>query len=332
MFDPQYRLTKYLSENLQRTALLSAALKRLPSKSPVRIKISRDALGCDIHSSTWIEGNILTLAQVVDLVDGKEVDAEVQQKTEVKNCINVLRWIMSHKTAPFTYKRVLMLHALMTKGLLPASRSGRWRKIQNYIIDSRRKIIFTPPKPNEVANRMRKLLTWLSRSKEEHAIVRSAIFHHEFVTIHPFVDGNGRMARALSQWILLQGKYDPIHSLGLDEYFAGDRAKYYQMIQETREMDGDYTYWIEYFALGLLRSVEKLSTRLSSMKMDGKEWTPKQRELIKLLKKRGISGSGDIGHAMNINRARVNQLITPLIAAGIVVKEGHTRSAQYMLI
>ena len=131
---------------------------------------------------------------------------------------------------------------------------------------------------------------------------------------------------------MLQGKYDPAHSLGLDEYFAADRAKYYQMIQETREMDGDYTHWIEYFALGLLSSVEKVSKRLRSVKMDGKEWTPKQRELINLLSKRGVLGSSDIGRAMNINRARVNQLISPLIAVGVVVKEGHTRSALYRAV
>jgi len=332
MFNPQYRLTKHLSENLERTGLLLIALKNLSLKSPVRLKITRDALGRDIHSSTWIEGNTLTLAQVTSLVDGKDVDAESLQKTEVKNCINVLRWIIDHKNTPFTSNRILQLHRLMTSGLLAADRSGHWRKVQNYVINPKKQVIFTPPKPNDVPKRMGDLLKWLSKSKEEHALVRSAIFHHEFVTIHPFVDGNGRMARALSQWVLFQGKYDPAHSLGLDEYFASDRTKYYQMIQETREMDGDYTHWIEYCAAGLLESIENLSKRLRSVKMDGKEWTPKQRELIELLNKQGVLGSGDICRAMNINRARVNQLITPLIAAGVVVKEGHTRSSMYRVI
>ena len=275
---------------------------------------------------------MLTLAQVAALVDGKDIDAESKQKAEVKNCINVLRWIIGHKSTPFTSNSILKLHAVMTKGLLAAGRSGHWRKIQNYVVNSKRQVIFTPPKANDVPKRMGELITWVSKSKEEHSIVRSAIFHHEFVTIHPFVDGNGRMARALSQWLLFQGGYDPAHSLGLDEFFASDRAKYYQMIQETREMDRDFTHWIEYYSLGLLQSIENLSQRLRSVKMDGREWTPKQRELIDLLNKRGILGSGDICRAMGINRARVNQLITPLISAGVVVKEGHTRSSKYRLI
>jgi Fic family protein len=275
---------------------------------------------------------MLTLAQVAALVDGKDIDAESKQKAEVKNCINVLRWIIGHKRIPFTSNYILKLHAIMTKGLLAADRSGHWRKIQNYVVNSKRQVIFTPPKPNDVPKRMGELLTWVSKSKEDHPVVTSAIFHHEFVTIHPFIDGNGRMARALSQWLLFQGGYDPAQSLGLDEFFASDRVKYYQMIQETREMDMDFTHWIEYFSLGLLQSVENLGHRLRSVKMDGREWTPKQRELIGLLNKRGILGSGEICRVMDINRARVNQLITPLIAAGIVLKEGHTRSSKYRVI
>ena len=275
---------------------------------------------------------MLSLAQVAALVDGKDVDAEFRQKTEVKNCINVLRWVMDHKKNTLTFARILALHAQMTKGLLPADRCGRWRRVQNYVINARRQIIFTPPLPKDVPARMRELLTWLLKAGKEHSVVRSAIFHHQFVAVHPFVDGNGRMARALSQWVLLQGGYDPAHSLGLDEYFAADRAKYYQMIHETHDMDGDYTHWIEYFAWGLFKSMEKLAERLRSVKTDEGEWTPRQRELLVLLNKRGVLGSGDICRAMNINRARVNQLISPLVAVGVVVKEGHTRSTRYRAV
>lgn len=332
MFNPHYRLTTYLSKTLEQTAVWASVLKNLLSKSPVRIKVIRDALGRDVHSSTWIEGNMLSLAQVAALVDGKDVDAEVRQKAEVKNCIAVLRWIMKHRKTPLTSARILALHAQMTKGLLPSDRSGYWRRVQNYVVNAKRQVIFTPPNPKDVLRRMGELLAWLSKTKQEHAIVRSAIFHHEFVAIHPFVDGNGRMARALSQWILLQGGYDPAHSLGLDEYFAADRAKYYQMINETHEMDGEYTHWIEYFAQGLLESIEKLAKHLRSIKTDGGEWTPKQRELITLLSQHVVLGSGDIGRAMNINRARVNQLISPLVAAGVVVRKGRTRSALYRVL
>jgi Fic family protein len=328
MFKPRYRLTKYLSESLEQAAQLSSALRRLSLKSSASIKIAQDALSREVHSSTWIEGNTLSLEQVTAIVDGKDVDAELQQTTEVKNYYRVMQWVIKNKEHVLTASKILGLHAQVTKGLLASNNMGQWRKIQNYIVNARHQVIFTPPSPSIVPLRIKELLSWLSKSQEEHAIISSAIFHHEFLTIHPFVDGNGRMARALSQWILLKGGYVQAHALGLDEYFAADRAKYYQMINETHEMDGDYTYWIEYFAQGLLSSIKKLSERLRSVKA-GREFTPKQRELLDLLKSQGILGSADICIAMKINRSRVNQLIVPLIAAGMVVKEGHTRSARY---
>jgi len=87
----------------------------------------------------------------------------------------------------------------------------------------------------KVKQKMNGLFTWLKECGKEHPIIRSAIFHHECVGIHPFIDGNGRVARAASQWLLFHDRYDPAWTLGLDEFFAKDRAKYYDMIQQTNE-------------------------------------------------------------------------------------------------
>lgn len=332
MFKPNYRLTKHLAGLLERSAAITMALKNVPASPRLRMRIMRDALGRDVHSSTWIEGNQLSLEQVAAIVDGKEVSAEPKQTLEVKNCVDVLRWIIKHKNTALTSPNILMLHAMMMNGLFPHDRCGKWRKVQNYVVNARGQVIDTPPTPKMVPPMMRELISWVAASSEDHVIVRTAVFHHEFVKIHPFVDGNGRMARALSQWILIQGDYDPSYSLGVDEYFADDKAKYYQMIRETNDMDRDYTYWIEYYAQGVLESLETLARRLRSIKTDGKEWTARQRELLELLKKKGIMGSKAICQAMEINRARVNQLIVPLISAGVVIKEGHTSSARYRAI
>lgn len=332
MFKPNYRLTKHLAGLLERSAAIVSALRAVPSSPKLKVKLIRDALGRDVHSSTWIEGNQLSLAQVAAIVDGKDVVAESKQKKEVKNCVEVLRWIIKHNYAALTSTKILMLHARMMNDLLSPDRCGKWRKVQNYVVNAKGQVIDTPPAPKMVPSLMRELIFWVAASSEDHAVVRTAVFHHQFVKIHPFVDGNGRMARALSQWTLIQGGYDPSYSLGVDEYFAADKAKYYQMIRETNDMDGDYTYWVEYYAQGFLEALEALSKRLKSIKTDGKEWTARQRELLELLEKEGIMGSKAICQAMGINRARVNQLITPLISAGVVMKEGHTSSTRYRAV
>jgi Fic family protein len=124
-----------------------------------------------------------------------------------------------------------------------------------------------------------------------------------------------------------------VWTLGIDEYFAQDRAKYYDMIQQTREMDNDYTYWIEYVAKGLLEAIQRVSKRIKeeTRKYQQITLTPKQNELLNLLEKNGTLGSAEICKQMKINRARVHQLIAPLVKGRIVTKEGTTRAVKYSL-
>ena len=334
MFKPLYRITPFLISCLEDISSQKAFVEQAGKRSSVKLNIARDSFNRSVHSSTWIEGNMLSLAQVAALSANKDVVAQQKQKLEVKNCIKALRWILQNKRSMPNQQKLLTLHKMMTQGLLPLSRCGRYRDVQNYIVNARGKVIFTPPPPTKVKQGVDQLFLWLKENSQEHPIIRSAIFHHEFVGIHPFADGNGRVARAFSQWILFQAGYDSIWTLGLDEFFARDRAKYYDMIQQTHEMDGDYTYWIEYMAKGLLEAIETVTKRIKQGHRQYKQstFTPKQNELLELLKKNEVLGSAQICQKMNINRARVNQLIAPLVKAGIVVKEGTTRAVKYSLV
>ncbi len=333
MFKPAYRITPFLISCLESIATQKVSVEQVGTKSPVRINVARDTFNRSVHSSTWIEGNMLSLAQVAALSADKDIVAQENQKCEVRNCIKVLRWILKNKNSILNHENLLKLHAMMTKGLLPEERSGRYRGIQNYIVNAKQKVIFTPRPPAKVKPGMSDLFLWLKQHDTEHPIVRSAIFHHEFVGIHPFVDGNGRVARAASQWLLLRDGYDSTWTLGLDEFFAQDQAKYYDMIQQTHDMDSDYTCWIEYIAQGLLESIQTVARRLKEGNRGGKPiaLTPKQKELLELLAKEGVIGSAEICKQMKINRARVNQLIAPLVKAGVVIMEGTTRAVKYRI-
>ena len=335
MFNPQCRITPYLVGVLEKIATHIGLIQQTDISLPLKISLQKDAVNRSVHFSTWIEGNELSLAQVAALSVNKDVAAEESQKKEVRNCLKALRWILQNKSRPLTEQRLLKLHAMMTEGLLPASRCGRYRDVQNYIVNAREVVVYTPPTPAKVKQRMRDIVTWLDKSQSDHPIIRSAIFHHECVAVHPFVDGNGRVVRVASQWLLFEKGYEPAHILGLDEFFAQDRRRYYDMLQQTHDLDGDYTYWVEYVAKGLFDSVQKISERLKKemRPVQGKRLTltPKQEELLKLLAGAGALGSTQICQKMNINRARVNQLIAPLVKAGIVTQKGKTRAASYVL-
>lgn len=333
MFKPTYRITPFLISCLERIASQKVFIDQTDKKSLIKINIANDSFNRSVHSSTWIEGNTLPLAQVAALAAHRNVTAEEKQKLEVLNCIESMRWVLKNKGSVLTRGGLLKLHAKMTQGLLQESRCGRYRQVQNFIVNARNKVIFTPRAPSKVGQSMDDLFLWLKQQGQEHVIIRSAVFHHEFVAIHPFVDGNGRVARAVSQWILFHEGYDPLWTLGLDEYFARDRARYYDLIQQTHDMDGDYTYWIEYIAMGLLEAIQVVCKRIKEGLYQHKQrsLTPKQNELLELLERAGVLGSAQICKQMKINRARVNQLIAPLVRAGLVSKEGVTRSVLYRL-
>jgi len=335
MFNPQYRITDYFVQCCEKAAAQIAFIQRADLKIPLQISLEREVVNRSVHSSTWIEGNRLSFDQVAALAANKNVIADGDQKKEVGNCIQAVKWMLDNRSKNLTEAKLLNLHQKMTKGLVKAKDCGKYRSVQNYIIDAKGIVIFTPPSPKKVKERMRDLLGWVKNIGDVHPVIRSAIFHHEFVTIHPFTDGNGRMARAAGQWLLFEKGYDPLHTLGLDDFFAADRKRYYDMIQQARDLDGDYTYWVDYIAEGLFFSAKEVADRAKSATRSRKKTqvtlTPKQEELLHLIDEYGTLGSAQICEYMKINRARVNQLIKPMVESGIVIKEGTTRAVKYHL-
>jgi cell filamentation protein, protein adenylyltransferase len=334
MFKPNYRITEYFLDCIEKIATLQTEIRKSHIRLPLLLKLQKEAFNRNVHSSTWIEGNQLSLQQVAVLNEQKDVRADESQKKEVKNYINALRWVIDHANQPIKESDLLRLHHLVTLDLVAEGKGGKYRKIQNYVVDGQQRVVYTPPLASEVPKLMRELLEWTTSKSEKNAVIVSAIFHHQFITIHPFADGNGRIARAVSLWILYQRKYDPVHIIALDEYFSSDREAYYLKIRQARELDYDLTHWLEYIAKGVLESLENTIRRVYQLAISPKKdvlLSAKQEVLIHFIKLNGGCGSKDIGAALKVNRARVNQLITPLVKAGIIRIEGKARTTKYFL-
>lgn len=183
---------------------------------------------------------------------------------------------------------------------------------------------------------MRELIAWLNASdtQKHHSVLTSAIFHHRFVSIHPFSDGNGRMARAAGVWILIKNGFKPHHILSLDEFFAENRNRYYMMIQQARKLDDDLTYWIDYVAEGAvetLKAVKKRSQSLRVKSVSDISLIPGQEEILRVLQGLFPARVAVLMKALTVSRARINQMIVPLIKAGLVVKQGESRATAYRL-
>ena len=201
-----------------------------------------------IHSSLAIEANSLTINQVKDVINGKLVIGPQKEIQEVKNAYNAYEKIK--EINPYSIKDLKKLHGIMT--FLTVDESGEFRKGNEGVFDGD-KCIFMAPKPEFVDSLMNQLFNWMKKSKEKvHPLILSSIFHYEFVFIHPFSDGNGRMARLWQNILLSQWKeifeYVPIESQ-IKKY----QNKYYKVINNCNK-NGNSNEFIE-FMLQMINEV-----------------------------------------------------------------------------
>ena len=153
-----------------------------------------------IHSSLAIEANSLSLNQVKDVIEGKVVIGPKKEIQEVKNAYNL--YSRFDKFDCYREKDLLVAHGILT--YLIDEESGKYRNHGEGVFDENR-IIFVAPPENMVPVLMRDLFDWLKNDKETPLLIKSCIFHYEFIFIHPFGDGNGRTARFWQNLLLSNG-------------------------------------------------------------------------------------------------------------------------------
>jgi Fic family protein len=150
------------------------------------------------YASTTIEGSTLSLQEVRQVAEGGRPLRPQKHIQMVRNYLDAVRWIrQKEKQKTIVEKDILRLHRIIGGDALDDGPVGQYRKIQVYVGDH------TPPVCSKVAPLMKEFTRWLNNDAQQyHPVVSSAMAHFEIATIHPFRDGNGRVARALALWEL----------------------------------------------------------------------------------------------------------------------------------
>ena len=205
-----------------------------------------------VHSSLKIEANSMSLENVRDILNGKSVEGPVNEITEVKNAFKAYEEL--DNINPFSLIDLKKLHGIMTKNII--KESGSFRK-RNEGVFSNGKCIFMAPSPNMVSDLMKDLFFWLKSSKKDiHPLISSSVFHYEFVFIHPFTDGNGRMARLWQTLIL--SKWKPIFKyIPIESQIENYQEDYYNAISICHK-NGDSTYFIEFMLEMINESINEI--------------------------------------------------------------------------
>lgn len=336
MYKPTFRITPYLLNLVDEASYIRSWIDHAPLQVSWLPVLQKEARAKTAHYSTSIEGNLLTLAQVRALDRGEKIGAVKNQEAEVTNYLKAMRWIENNAEDDLDEKCILHLHRILTKDLLPEEKCGKYKEKQNFIIDENGIKVFTPPSPQETPHLVAELVEWLHarETKMLHCLPVCAIFHHRLVSIHPFSDGNGRLARALGTMILFKRDYDLHHIFSLDEFFASNRKRYYQKLQQVRGLDGDMTYWIEYAAEGVVQTLKNVKKRVEDLQVMASHpvhLSTRQEEALRMLRDSPSLRVNEFQERLNITRSRVNQILTPLIKSGLVTKEGESRATSYKL-
>ncbi len=193
-----------------------------------------------IHSSLRIEANSLTLGQVRDVINGHTVLGSGKEIQEVKNAYAAYEEIP--KVNPYKLNDLKRLHGVMTKYLV--DESGVFRKGEEGVFNGD-KCIFMAPPARFVPEQMENLFKWISTNKNNvHPLILSAVFHYEFVFIHPFSDGNGRMAR-LWHTILLYSWKPIFEFIPIESQIEKFQDGYYEAIADCH-IDGKSNKFIEF--------------------------------------------------------------------------------------
>lgn len=210
-----------------------------------------------IHSSLKIEANSLSLGQVRDVINGKTVLGERKEIQEVKNAYAAYEKFS--EIHPYSIRDLKKFHGIMTKYVV--GESGDFRRGEEGVFHGDRCIFMAPP-ARLVPQLMEDLFDWMNKAKQDvHPLILSSVFHYEFVFIHPFSDGNGRMARLWHSAILSQWKpifeYIPIESQ-IEKF----QDKYYEAIAQCH-VDGASTLFIAFMLSQIDQILDTVSVQIS---------------------------------------------------------------------
>ncbi|MFC1654018.1 Fic family protein [Patescibacteria group bacterium] len=325
-------------------------------------KFREDALSRTVHHGTHLEGNELSLEQAQRLVRVEATTSSVAAERagvvgrdrdvqEVINYRRVMDW-MDHKikgkesVKKYTEKMFKEVHKLTMHRILADDQVGEYRKVDVVVRNSKtNEISFRPPSFIEVPYQIEAFFEWLNgeEGREHHPVIRAGIAHYELVRIHPFVDGNGRAARAMSLMVLYSEGYDVKRFFSLEEYYDKNAASYYQALQSVGDSEHfDLTYWLEYYSMGLAvdldrvkHQVLKISKDMGLKKKLGKQVALSERQ-IKILESMqnsdGIIRSSELDKMFpDISVDTILRDLKDLINKGLIKKKGKTKGAFYQL-
>lgn len=265
-------LTSILEEVGRKQGLLYGRLSSLGFDS--KLKAMAENLTHDVVCSSEIEGIRMNMDDVRSSITRKLGIENVRQTAPshyVDSVVSVMLDAVGHYGQPLTKEKICAWQAaFFPSGYSDGSHIevGRYRTHEEHIVSGmfgRERIHYVTPSPERLDAEMEKFLDWFNGTENVSYVVRSAIAHFWFVSIHPFEDGNGRLARILSDMILARGDKSEFRFYNISSMINKDKKHYYDILEKTQHGDGDITEWILWYANTLSVALDEAGSMVSTV-------------------------------------------------------------------
>ncbi len=322
----------------------------------LREEATLETLTQDVIKTSEIEGEKLDLRQVRSSIArrlGLDIGGrDIPAPRNVEGIVEVMLDATRNHEKPLTKTRLYNWHA----ALFPTGRSGmqritvgKWRTEASGSMQvvsgsiGHEKVHYEAPGYAQLDKEMTAFINWFNAKPESDLVLSAAIAHFWFVTIHPFDDGNGRIARALADMMLARSEGSSERFYSMSSQIQRDRNLYYDMLEKSQKSTLDITPWIEWFLSCLKRAIEASDGTLESVLLKARFWekhihqpfNERQRHIINRLLDGGFEGRLTSSKWAKMSKCSGDTAlrdITDLLDRGILIKDGAGgRSTAYLL-
>ncbi len=265
------QVTLLVEEASRKQGLLLGRLGNLGFDN--RLKAMAENLTKDVVYSSEIEGISMNVDEVRSSIAKKLGIANVKYTAPshyVDSVVAVMLDAIAHYDQPLT-KNILCgwQSAFFPSGYSEGSQIevGQYRSHEEHIVSGmfgRERVHYIAPAPEKVEEEMERFLAWFNQEQPMPSIIASAIAHFWFVSIHPFEDGNGRIARILSDILLARGDKSELRFYNISSEINKDKSHYYEILERTQKGDGDLTGWIVWYVRTLMAAIDEANSLVST--------------------------------------------------------------------
>ncbi|KAA1239307.1 Fic family protein [Aquimarina sp. RZ0] len=297
-----------------------------------------------IGSSTRIEGATLTDNEVEKLLKSVKITKlTTREQQEVVGYYDALQIILdNYKDLPITERYLHQLHSILLKHSdKDQTHKGKYKNLSNQVVanypDGTQRTIFRTTEPHLTAKEMEDLLLWLNKRFETldmHPVMVTATFIYEFLSIHPYQDGNGRLSRLLTTLILMKQGYEFTQYISFEHIIEERKEEYYRTLmdgQKNRYNENEkIDKWIVFFLDCMVTLIQRLEKKYETYKKLEKELNERQKEVLEFIKEIKKVSISDLEKAFtNHSRNTLKKDLFYLVNEGLILKTGELKGTRY---